>query len=84
MPNKSLKTEKFSTSDLGCATALVSLGAELLNLNRRDPKRVLFVFKQNNRIDSWTRDYWNGSLKVGARAMFDNLKMLKTQIYNKI
>ncbi len=72
----------FLTFDLGLATCLVSLGYELWTLDKTNPKKVQFIFKRADSIDMVVNDYWQDDLKINARTLFDNQKMLKNRIYS--
>lgn len=72
----------FLTFDLGLASSLVSLGYELWNLEKSNPKKVQFIFKRAEGIDLAVNDYWQDRLKINARTLFDNQKMLKNRIYS--
>lgn len=73
----------FYTYDLGCSAALISLGFELISLDRSNPRKVQFVLCQKNGMKSIINDYWADRLKVNARTFFDNIKMLKNRIYSE-
>jgi hypothetical protein len=72
----------FLTFDLGLASSLISLGYELWNLEKSNPKKVQFIFRRAEGIDSIINDYWQNRLKLNARALFENQKMLKNRIYS--
>lgn len=72
----------FLTFDLGLASSLISLGYELWNLEKSNPKKVQFIFKRAEGIDLAVNDYWQDRLKINARTLFDNQKMLKNRIYS--
>ena len=72
----------FSTFDLGCSAALISAGFELDSLDKENPRKVRFIFRRKVGIDEAVNDYFSEKLKVSARAMFDNIKMLKNRIYS--
>ena len=74
--------QQFLTFDLGLATCLVSLGYELWSLDKTNPKKVQFIFKRADGIDMVVNDYWQDDLKINARTLFDNQKMLKNRIYS--
>ena len=74
--------QQFLTFDLGLATCLVSLGYELWNFDKTNPKKVQFIFKRANGIDMVVNDYWQDDLRINARTLFDNQKMLKNRIYS--
>ena len=73
----------FSTYDLGVAAALLSFGFEMLPLNRGDPRRTLFVFKQTGNIEEVANFYFANRLDIKARAYFDSLKAIKNMIHDK-
>ncbi|MCX6736521.1 MAG: DUF5659 domain-containing protein [Candidatus Parcubacteria bacterium] len=77
------QTDYFSTFDLGCSAALISVGFELFSLDKQKPK-VLFVFAKKVGIDEVINDYFSDKLKVSARTLFDNTKMLKNRIYSSL
>ena len=72
----------FSTFDLGCSAALISAGFELDSLDKENPRKVRFIFCQKVGIDEAVNDYFSSRLKVSARTLFDNIKMLKNRIYS--
>ncbi|KKU19345.1 MAG: hypothetical protein UX30_C0014G0005 [Candidatus Saccharibacteria bacterium GW2011_GWA2_46_10] len=76
------QTDNFSTFDLGCSAALISVGFELLSLDKQNPRKVLFIFTRKVGIEEVANDYFLGKLKVSARTLFDNTKMLKNRIYS--
>jgi hypothetical protein len=71
----------FTTYDLGCSTALLSAGFKLLNIEKSNPKKALFIFKKSKRIESVANSYFSDNLKVKARSFFDHLKALKNKLY---
>jgi len=73
---------EFSTFDLGLATILVTLGYELLELDRSNPKKVRFIFKREKNIEEVMSDYFNDKIKLPAQTLFNNQKNLKNRIYS--
>jgi len=74
--------QNFSTYDLGLATVLITLGYELLELDRTNPKKVRFVFKEEKEIEKVMIDYFNDKIKLPALTLFNNQKNLKNRIYS--
>ena len=72
----------FSTFDLGLATTLVVLKYELILLDKTDPKKVRFVFKETKDIEQTMLKYWNNEITVPALTFFNTLKNLKNRIYS--
>jgi hypothetical protein len=75
-------SQNFSTYDLGIATVLITLGYKLLKLDKANPKKVRFVFKEEKSINQAMLDYWNDEIKLPAQTLFNNQKMLKNRIYS--
>lgn len=75
--------EQFLTFDLGLATALFSLGYELWELDKSNPRKTQFIFRRDKNIDKAINDYWSDKLKINARTLFDNQKMIKNRLYSE-
>ena len=73
----------WTTYDLGCSAALVCAGFELLNLDKVNPRKALFVFRKQDGIEDVVDAYWSDRLEVKARAYFDTVKMLKNRLYSE-
>jgi hypothetical protein len=73
----------WATFDLGCSSALISAGFELVSLDKANPRKVQFIFRREVGIEKVVDDYWADRLEVKARAFFDNVKMLKNRIYSE-
>ena len=76
-------TEFYLTYDLGCSSALVSSGFELISLDKSNPKNVQFMLRREVRIENVVDEYWADRLEVKARSFFDNTKMIKNRIYSE-
>jgi hypothetical protein len=79
---KIIMNQNFSTYDLGLATVLVTLEYELLKLDKTNPKKVRFVFKEEGDIEKVMIDYFNNKIKLPALTLFNNQKNLKNRIYS--
>lgn len=75
--------QNFSTYDLGLATALITLGYKLLELDKTNPKKVRFIFKEEKNIEKVMIDYFNDEIKLPALTLFNNQKNLKNRIYSE-
>lgn len=70
----------YQTSDLACAAAL-SLFVPLLNIDKTDPKRAYFLFAKTITFKTLLDEYRSQTLSVEPRAYFDQIKALKTRLY---
>jgi len=75
--------QNFSTYDLGLATVLITLDYKLLELDKTNPKKVRFVFKEEKDIEGIMVDYFNNKIKLPALILFNNQKNLKNRIYSE-
>jgi len=75
-------SKKFSTFDLGLATTLLTLNYELIELEKTNPKKTRFVFKESGDINQTINHYWNNEITVSALSFFNNLKTLKNRLYS--
>lgn len=77
-----MRKKKYFSFDLGLVTALISLGFELLELDKTNPKKVKFIFEESEELNEAVAAYWSDNLPINARSLFDNLKMAKNRIYS--
>lgn len=75
-------SKKFSTFDLGLATTLFTLGYKLLELDKTNPKKVRFIFREEKNIEQTMLKYWNNEINLPALSLFNNLKTLKNRLYS--
>lgn len=73
----------WTSYDLGVAAALLCLGYELLTLDRTNSRKVLFIFRRDEKIDDVANAYFADRLELNARAFFDQLKALKSRLYSE-
>lgn len=81
LPNDS--NTSWATFDMGCSAALVSVGFELLSLEKSNPRKVQFVFRWEAGLEATIDDFWADKLEVKAQTFFNNIKMLKNRIYSE-
>lgn len=72
----------FKTFDLGAASALICVGFELITIDKENPRKCRFVFRQKDGLQGAIIRYFADRLTVNARGYFDNIKALKSQIYS--
>ena len=74
--------ENYQTSDIGSATALISIGYSLSSFDKTNSQRALFIFDNSPELQASLKGYWSGNLLVDAKTFFENHKWLKSRIYN--
>ncbi len=70
----------YHTSDLACAAA-ISLYVPLENVDRSDPRRAQFIFARTSELEDIVSEFQKRQLSVEPRAYFDQIKALKTRLY---
>lgn len=79
----SLDERIVRTHDLGLATALVSCGFTVKDIEQLVAGRAEFVFINTPELANTVNAYWANTLDVKARYFFDAIKMLKSRIYSR-
>ena len=74
--------KRYTLSDLGGTASLLCMGFQLRDIDKTDPKRVLFIFDLCTELEETVNAYFANTLKVPARSLVDNMKMLKNRIYD--
>jgi len=77
-----MNNDKYSTTDLGLAAALVACGRLLISVDKDNPRRAVFIFKDTGDLQSLSDSYFDNSLTVQAQGYFESLKRLKTRLYS--
>lgn len=70
----------YSTSDL-CLSALLSLYFPLDCINKINPHKAQFLFKRTPELEKVIESYWKGQLKIEPRTYFNQIKYLKSRLY---
>lgn len=72
----------YSTSDLALASAL-SISEHIEKIDKTNPKRLLFSFKSSEKLQHKVDQYWKKELKIEPQSYFNQIRLLKTLIYEK-
>lgn len=70
----------FSTSDITLATTL-SLWYPIESIDRTNPKRAIFIFVCDDKLNQLIQNYWKKEVLVEPRQYFDQLKAIKNRLY---
>lgn len=81
MSHEKLRTNKYySTSQMSLACA-ISLLFPIEAIDRSNPSKVEFLFKREEGLDDVIESFWKREFKVDALGYFNQLKVLKSRIY---
>lgn len=72
----------YRTTDLNLAVVL-SLSCPVEAIDRRDPRKVEFLFNRSSELDSIMESYWRGELRVEPQAYFNQLRIIKARLHNE-
>jgi len=70
----------YSTSDLALATA-ISLWYPIETIDKTNPNKNVFLFKRDENLDQLIESYWKRELKVEPQAFFNQLRNIKSRLY---
>jgi hypothetical protein len=74
----------LETNDIALVTTVCYFGGQIEEIDKTNPKRAKFIIKRSNFLDNVVRDYWSHSLQVEPSAFLNNLKEIKSRLYQKI
>lgn len=72
----------YSTSDLGCATA-ISLFFPIWAINKTNPQKAEFQFRRDDGLDKLIQNYCANTLQISPLAYFQQLKIIKSRLYEQ-
>ena len=84
MKYESLNMTDFErVSDLGLVVvASLSFPIEVIDRDPKDAPRVSFLFKKTPALQGLIQAYWNGQLSCEPQELLNQLKKIKSRIYN--
>jgi len=81
--NKKIRREKFSTTHLNLASALLAKGFKLEELKRVTPSRAEFLFRKTERLDKAMEMFWAGEMRIEPKAYYQAEREIKSRIYDQ-
>lgn len=75
-----MNSHYYETSDLALATTL-SLFQTIESVDRTDVRRALFIFELTVGLEEAIEAYWKGELKIEPKEFFNQLKTIKSRLY---
>jgi hypothetical protein len=76
-----MQNEYQTTSDLGLAASLYTSGFRVERVDKSNPRRVVFCFKETDELNLCIAQYWAGDLMFPADSIIVSIKYLKSLIY---
>ena len=82
--------EVYATMDMGLATALVTAGYRIEHMTKEEKEgrygsrtMTIFHFKKSSYLEETVKSWQDNSLILPLRSYWDNLKMVKSQVYSE-
>lgn len=75
------KKDLYSTSDLALAAA-ISIYYPVIKIDKKNPKKVFFIFQKDKNLEDLIEKYWRGDLRLEPKQYFNCLKNLKNRLYS--
>lgn len=70
--------EYYHTTDMGLAAMLMTLNFSISAVDKTNPKRATFVFRDSQNLQEAISRYWVSN----ERKYFDNIRLLKNRLYS--
>ena len=74
------KENYYRTSDMALAT-VISLTHAIEEVDRQNPRRAEFMFRQSADLNQLIEAYWKGELRVEPQKFFSQLRTVKARLY---
>lgn len=71
----------FSSSDVYLAASLNALGRPIIGIDRSNPDRCRFIFKNDNELEKDVDAFWQRTLSIEPQTLFASLRSLKWQLH---
>lgn len=75
--------EAYGICDLGCATALLTAGFNLVKIKKNSFGKADFIFIWSEELGQTYKDYFSDNLSQNPRRYFENMRGLKSRLYNE-
>lgn len=68
-------------TDLGLAASLTASGFVVVDVDKANPRRVVFIFDKSPELESSVRQFWSNELLLPATLLLEHMRYLKARIY---
>lgn len=72
---------EYRTKDLFLATVL-AIKFPVKQIDKTDERRMFFVFDDSDKLQKRVDDYWNGNLLENPISLFNEMKGIKSRMYD--
>jgi len=76
-----MTTNYYQTTDLGLTASLTASGFVIADIDKSNPRRVVFLFDNSPELQDKIKAFWSQELKLPAAVLLENIRLLKARIY---
>jgi hypothetical protein len=77
-----MTTDYYRTTDLGLTASLTASGFFIADIDKSNPRRVVFLFDDTPELQEMVNNFWSLELKLPAVVLLEHIKLLKSRIYS--
>ena len=74
--------KSFSSSDIGIATVLQTIGYKFQGLDRSNPNQFNFIFEVDDGFDEVLSTHYRNELKLSSLALLSNFRVFKNMVHH--
>ena len=74
--------KQYKTTDMALATTLAVLGTYIQGVDRSDPRKIEFIFTNSEDLQKAVKAYWAKELLVEPLQFFNEMRTIKSRIYD--
>lgn len=76
-----MKDDYYKTTDLGLTASLTASGFAVADIDKSNPRRVVFLFDDSPELQQKVEQFWSQELKLPAAVLLEHIRLLKARIY---
>ncbi len=76
-----MNDDYYNTTDLGLTASLTASGFVIADIDKSNPRRVVFLFHNTTELQEMVDQFWSHQLKLPAAVLLEHIRILKSRIY---
>lgn len=76
-----MNMKNYKTTDFWLSATLMALGEKLLEVDRSQGRRAIFVFNTSSLLEKHIEEYRQGRLLLEPQSLYIQTKLLKSRLY---
>lgn len=74
--------DEIRVTDIGLAASLTAKGFVVSDLDKSNPRRVVFIYRQSPELHASVNQFWSNQLLLPASVLLEHIRQLKSRIYS--